>query len=248
MGNYIKNPAILAVFYARPEILNSLIDAGVFDKNLLQDTRILCKPFPIWRISQCWKVISSMTGWRDDIRADVEAFRQRNEEVMKIFEDRLGVDFTPVDYQLYHDDFYCDYPDESAEDQLVIESVQELLDAGVRQIDIDLYCAGAKFYYAEVERLLKKGGNPAAWLPDISPSGFQLDDCIGAECSFLSTEVAHFLYSKKSSEPLYRLFLCDLVGWAAHETMYDLIEAHRQFPHWEPEAKDEDETTNNNEN
>ena len=157
---------------------------------------------------------------------------------MNIFEKRLGVHFTPVEYQLYHDDFYCDYPDETIEDQLMVKSIQELLDVGVRRIDIDLYCAGAKFNYSEVKRLLKEGANPAAWLPDPFPSGFQLDDRIGAECSFLDTQIAHFLYSKKTKAPLYRGFMGDLVGWAAHETMYDLIEKYRQFPHWQPEETD----------
>ena len=232
METYIHNPAILAVFYARPEILNTLIDSGRFNKALLKDTKSLCKPFPIWRISQCWDIISSMTGWREDVRSQVEDFHRRNDMVIKIFKDRLNVEFTPIDYQQYHDDFYCDYPDDTAEDQLCVDSIQELLDAGVRQIDIDLYCAGAKFYYEEVKRLLIAGANPAAWLPDPFPSGFQLDDRIGAECSFLDTQVAHFLYTEKTTEPLYRSFLCDLVGWAAHETMYALIEEYRQFPHW----------------
>lgn len=235
MTNDIRNSAIKAVFYARPEKLNSIIDVGQFDKALLNDIRALCEPFPIWRISQCWKVIASMTGWRDDIRDKVEAFYNRNEEIIRIFRDRLNVFFTPIDYQLYHEDFYCDGPEETVEDQLGVDSEQELLNADIRQLDIDLYCAGAKFDYDKVERLLKEGANPAAWLPD----GFQLDDRIGAECSFLDTQISHFLYSEKSPAVLYRGYLNDLIGWAAHETMYDLIEKHRQFPHWVPEEKEE---------
>ena len=59
--------------------------------------------------------------------------------MIRIFEDQLGVEFSPVDYQFYHDDFYYDFPDEYVEDLLVVESVQKLLNAGVRQIDINLY-------------------------------------------------------------------------------------------------------------
>ncbi len=231
MGNTINNPAILAVFYARPEILSSLIDSGQFNKALLKDTKTLCEPFPIWRISQCWKVITSMTGWREDIQDQVEDFRKRNEEVMRIFKERLGVQFSPIEYQHYHEDFYCDDPDDTIEDQLCLDSVHELLNAGVRQIDIDLYCAGAKFFYEEVKRLLIAGANPAAWLPDPFPSGFQLDDRIGVECSFLCTQVAYYLYGGTYSDPVCRRDICDLLGWAAHETMYDLIEEYRQFPH-----------------
>ena len=239
MANNIQNPAILAVFYARPEILNSIIDAGKFDQALLNDARVLCQPFPIWRISQCWKVISSMTGWREAIQSDVEDFRKRNEEVMRIFQDLFDINFTPLDYKQYYEDFYCDCPEEMAEDQLVVNSVQELLDAGVRQIDIDLYCAGAKFDFDEVQRLLKEGANPAAWLPDQFPSGFQLDDRIGTECSFLDTEIAFYLYTEKHAEPLYRGDIGRLVGWAAYETMYALIEKYRQFPHRNPEVDGE---------
>ena len=239
MANYVHTPAILAVFYARPDMLNSIIDEGRFNKALLKDAKVLCRPFPVWRISQCWEVISSMTGWREDVQADVEDFRKRNEEVMRIFKERLDVVFTPIDYQQYYDDFFCDFPEDTVEEQLMVDSVQELLDAGVRQIDIDLYCAGAKFYYDEVERLLKEGANPTAWLPDPFPSGFQLDDRIGTECSFLDTEIAYYLYTEKHTEPLYRGDVGRLVGWAAYETMYALIEKHRQFPHWHPDEEED---------
>lgn len=230
MGDYINNAAIQAVYNARPEYLRSIIDSGHFNMVLLDDIRVLCKPFPIWRISQCWEVISSMNGWREDKQSDVEAFRKRNEEVITIFKDRLDVHFTPVDYQLYHDDFYCDFPEDTKEDQLMVDSVQELLNAGARQIDIDLYCAGAKFYYDEVLRLLNNGANPAAWLLD-PIYGVQLDDRIGSECSFLDTQIASFLFSGNSRVPITRRDVCDLVGWAAYETMYELIETNRKHPH-----------------
>ena len=237
MVNYIKNAAIQAVYNARPEYLRSIIDSGHFNMVLLDDIRVLCKPFPIWRISQCWEVISSMTGWREDILSDVEAFRMRNEEVITIFKDRLDVHFTPVDYQLYHDDFYCDSPKDTEEDQLMVDSVQELLNAGARQIDIDLYCAGAKFNYDEVLRLLNNGANPAAWLLD-PIHGVQLDDRIGSECSFLDTQIASFLFSGDSRESITRRDICNLVGWAAYETMYELIETNRKYPHWISDKED----------
>ena len=229
--NYYQK-AINATFRANVDKLQQLIDEGHFNQRLLTDIGMMSRPFPIWRISQCWNKIASMTGWREDVQEAVEDFRKRNEAIMKIYQEQFGVEFTPIDFQRYHDDFYCDDPDETIDTQLVIDSVQELLDAGVRQIDIDLYSAGAKFYYEEVKKLLIAGANPAAWLPDPFPSGFQLDDRIGAECSFLDTEVAYFLYDKTITRAVDRQDICHLLGWAAYETMYDLIEEYRQFPHY----------------
>lgn len=241
MGLYIRNKAIVAVYYARPDDLIDIIDNGRFDMSLLENIGHLSKPFPIWRISQCWDVVSRVEDWKEEFQPVAIEFRRRNDEIIRIFKERLGVEFTPIDYQAYHDDFYCDYPDETPADQLMVDSTQELLDAGVRQIDIDLYCAVAKFYFDEAKDLLEKGANPAAWLPDPFPSGFQVDDHIGAECSYLGTMLYSDIEDKGKSKTVYHSDLPQLLGWAAFETMYRLIEKYRQHPHYQwPEEKEEE--------
>lgn len=233
MSDQIKNPAIQAVFNARPERLNAIIDAGQFNKALLKNIGVFDMPFPIWGITQCWEVIASKTGWREAIRADVEDFRKRNEEVKRIFIERWNVQFEPINYKRYYQDFNCDAPDETPEDQLVIGSVQELFDAGVRPIDLDLYCAGSKFHLDEAERLLKEGANPAAWLPDPFPSGFQLDGRINDALLLHSSDLASCLYEKDDNAPVYQWDFRHLLSWSAYEALYALVEKYRQFPHCE---------------
>ena len=242
MGLYIGNKAVVAVYYARPDQLLELLDHGKFNMSLLENVGHFSKPFPIWRISQCWDVVSRVEDKPEYQPVAIE-FRKRNDEIIRIFKDCLGVEFTPIDFQLYHDDFYCDDPDETPADQLMVNSTQELLDAGVRQIDIDLYCAVAKFHFDETQALLQKGANPAAWLPDPFPSGFQVDDHIGAECSYLGTMLYSDMEDKGKSKTVYHLDLPQLFGWAAFETMYRLIEKYRQHPHYKwPEENNCQET------
>lgn len=233
MSDQIKNPAIQAVFNARPELLNAIIDAGQFDEALVKNIRVFCQPFPIWAITQCWEVIASTTGWGEARKADVEDFRRRNQEVKEIFTERLNAQFAPVDYKRYYEDFNCDGPEETQEDQLVVDSVQELFDAGVRPIDLDLYCAASKFQLDEAERLLKEGANPAAWLPDPFPSGFQLDGRIDDALLLHSQTISQCLYEKDENAPVYQWGLRSLLSWSAYETLYELVEKNRQFPHCE---------------
>lgn len=92
---------------------------------------------------------------------------------------------------------------------------------GYRQVDLDLYCAAVRFQYGEVERLLKLGADPKV----------HIDDCqtlsrISVECAFLSTIVVpkwELFYEKKCLPRVNEQYLCDLIGWAAHEKMYDLL-------------------------
>ena len=239
MSNYTYNKTLVATFYARPDKLNELLDKGEFDYSFMIKVPGFCTPFPLWRIPQCWKIIAIPKDFTEDVRPQVADFKRRNDEVKRIFEKRLGVEYTPIDYQSYHNDFFCDFPDESPADQLMVDSIQELLDAGALQIDIELYCAAAKFHFDEAKDLLEKGGNPAAWLPDKDFSGFQLDDHVGTESSYLCSLLQDCIVTECKADKVYYQDVKDLLGWAAFETMYEWIEKYRKHPHYKyPEIEE----------
>lgn len=103
----VMNKCIIAVFQAQPLILEKLLKEGAFDYSLLEDIGGFSKPFPIWRITQCWEVLADLNAFVENAKSDVEDFKKRNDRIIEIFKKELGVVFAPIDYQSYHDDFYC---------------------------------------------------------------------------------------------------------------------------------------------
>lgn len=77
------------------------------------------------------------------------------------------------------------------------------------------------FQYEEVERLLKLGADPKVDIGDC-----QAVSRISVECAFFSTIVVPMWENFYENKRLTRIRvqeLCDLIGWAAHEKMYDLL-------------------------
>lgn len=159
-------------------------------------------------------------------KSDVEDFKKRNDRIIEIFKKELGVVFAPIDYQSYHDDFYCTDANNTPEDILFVDSIQVLLDHGFRQIDIDLYCNVAKFRFDETRSLLEQGANPTVWLPDMS--GFQVDDHIELESSLLDYNLQRFFPKWKDGVTIDRQALHVLLGRAAYETMKLWIKKYYQ--------------------
>lgn len=217
MEREVNNRSIIAVFLAQPERFEELLKEGLFDGALLKDIGGFSKPFSIWRISQCWEMLADPNDFIEIARPDVEDFKKRNDRIIEIFKKELGVNFTPIDYQSYHDDFYCADPNCTPEDILLIKSAHEMLNMGFRKIDIDLYCAVAKFNFGETKMLLEHGADPTVWLFD--ESGFQVDDYIRMESSLLDYNLQHFFPICKEGVIIERQDIHDLFGRAAYETM-----------------------------
>lgn len=219
MANYYQK-AINAVFYANPVKLQQLIDEGHFYARLLEDTGLLSKPFPIWRITQCWLEAfgGEPTGYREEIQATVSDFYARCLQIKDIFQSAFNVEFTPINYQDYWQDFYCEDPSASEDDCLDYESPEALEKYGTTQLDIDLYCAVVKFDFPKVIDLLKKGANPSAPTSDDKYDGGAFDR-IGMECSYLCSCRLSYAWSFDYKNNSVDDEVADLVGWAAHETM-----------------------------
>lgn len=223
MANYYQK-AINAVFYANPVKLQQLIDEGHFIPRLLEDTGLASKPFPIWRITQCWLEAfgGKPTGYIEEVQATVTDFYARCLKIKGIFESVFNVEFTPINYQDYWQDFYCEDPSSSEDDCLDYESPEELAKYGTTQLDIDLYCAAVKFDFPQVIDLLKKGANPHAPTCD---DKYDRGACerIGMECSYLDTCRLSYAWSPKVHDSIGDDEIGDLIGWAAHESMYRCI-------------------------
>lgn len=237
MSDYTQK-AINAAFYADPGLLRKLIDEGTFPKSLIDDTGILNIPFPIWRIPQCWEIAMGTDPaiYRDEIQGNVADFMERNATVKALFAEVFSVEYSPVDFQLYHDYFFSHDPDESDEDIVLEDNWSEIYKFGTRDLDIQLYCAVARFDFPRVKELLEKGADPyAPASSDVSDSSYMRID---VECSFLCTCQLSWAWNPSRRYPLDARTLGDLIGWAAHETMFDLITRNTTVEKHEPYKPD----------
>lgn len=98
---------------------------------------------------------------------------------------------------------------------------------GYREIDLDLYVAVNKFDFEEAERLLKLGADPDCEF--IEEDEISCLSRIGTECNYLSTQLQE-IYIERKQRKLNAdndIDLIDLVGWAAHESMYSLLSKYK---------------------
>lgn len=218
---------IKAAFYAHPERLQEMIDVGKFDKELLVDIKFRpdVPAFPIWRIPQCWKIaMGDVDDYRDEIQETVKDFIARNNAVMDIFATHFGVEYTPIDFQQYHECFYSEDPEWSDEEIFDEDPAVLMKKFGTRPIDIQLYCAVERFDFPRVKELLEQGANPYVEVyEDGSANSFNR---IGDECSYLCTCQLSYAWDTKRDDALDHNEIEDLIGWAAHETMYQWMEKY----------------------
>ena len=135
MPNYFQK-AINAAFYANPVKLQKLIDEGHFNVRLLEDTGFMTKPFPIWRIPQCWEAaIGDVSHWNKEVQYLITDFKSRVIQVKEIFRNSFNIEFSPIDYRQYTDDFYAARSDESIEEAFWLDSIEDAYKNGARPID-----------------------------------------------------------------------------------------------------------------
>ncbi len=225
MNNY-RNQAIDAAFYANPELLRRLIDEGNFPTALIEDIGILNAPFPIWRIPQCWEIAmgTDISIYLDEVKNEVADFMERNAKVKSIFAEAFSVEYSPIDYQQYHMNFYEYAPDDTDDDIIMEDNMAEIYKYGTRNIDLELYCAVCRFDFLKVKELLDAGADPYA--PALCDASDNSIGRMGDECSFLCTCQLSWAWKPKRHYQVDRMIIGDLVAWAAHETMYKWIEKY----------------------
>lgn len=213
---------INAVFNFDAETFKTLLNTEPFDETLLQDIKFSEEvPCPIYWMTQCWEIIfAHPEECKEKYRQIFEENKQRNLEIKRLFEEKLNVVFKPIDF--YNTDFwfYRNERDDTFEDVFYDDTKEKLIAKGYREIDLDLFVAVNKFDFEETERLLKLGANPSCEIDE--------DSCyhrIGAECGFLDTELQGIFIKRVQRNPFEdnARDLIDLVGWAAHKSMYSLL-------------------------
>lgn len=220
--------SINAVFYANPEKLQQYINEGKFPNELLSDIGLLSRPFPIWRIPQCWEEAMGDDASIYEGEKVVADFMARNKKVKELFQSTFGVEYTSIDYQSYSEDYYACEPDETNEEIIDPETPESLAKFGTTPLDIELYCAAVRFEYQKVIELLKKGANPCA-----ATTANEWDkgayDRIDTECSYLCTCRLSYAWNPKGHTPVDSYNISDLVGWAAHEKMNRYLKDYITF-------------------
>lgn len=227
---------IKSVYHNMYDVVVDMVKSSRFNNRLLEDIGICEMPFPIYYITLCYKRVM----WQDFIEETMPMVleqRKRIDDLLLFWEENCGVDIhQKIDYKKYSELFYCADETDSIED-VFFDDIQKYLDNGCRMIDLELFEAVEKFQFERVKDLLEKGANPEAKLISIDEKDkndyYNCFDRIGMECSYLcSCEVFPMLKKKLGAWYInYAITdkdLGDLLGWAAHEDMYKLLnELHK---------------------
>lgn len=225
MKKKVFKPFIKAVFEMDFPKFRELLETCEFDRELLTDTKLCSgQAIPIYWLTQCWEIIlENPEEWTEDARENVKQKKEANQKIKEIFRERFNVEFLPIDFHNLDEEaipfFRADKAD--SDDDVLWEDKNELKRQGFREIDLDLYCAVCRFDYGKVEKLLKTGANPC-----LSGTEYDCIDRITTESSYISIDQYGYIDNTRKLHRLSRYQwkdTVDLIGWAAHETMYSLL-------------------------
>lgn len=227
-----RNVLVTAVYHNFPEAVSQLLDCVEFDKELLKDIGLedARNPYPIYLITQCYKVIFS-GNFIDSVMPWIVEQRKNTVRMLDIWKAKLGIDADrPVNYHKYKSSFYSDEDDADYEDVFCFDKLQDFLDNGCKKIDVDLYMAVNKFQYDKVRELILQGANPDANLVPVGGDESDPYNCrsrVGDESAYLSCEVLPLLTDKYHgwviNYPVNATQVENVIGYAAHEVMWDVM-------------------------
>jgi len=212
-----------AVLNIEDEKFQNLLDIMDFDVKLLNDINFTeGDPCPIYWITQCWEtILAKPEEWKENVRCRISDLRDKNKRIRKIFEERFGITFEPIDF--YNTDFwfYRFERDDTFLETFEFES-QESEKKGYRLIDLELYLAAKKFDFQTVERLLKEGANSRCTVPEYDEDILY---SIGSECGSIELSLDSFLVNNESLSILSdnAMDLIYVLGLGAYERMYELL-------------------------
>jgi hypothetical protein len=167
--------------------------------------------------------------WVDDIKPLVEKHRQRTEKIFDYWCKELGQKeiHRQIEYNHYHEHFYCNDPKDF--DEIILEPISTYLEQGFREIDLRLYNRAQCFDFVGVENLLKQGAKSDIHFENDGDSS--TISRISTECSYLAScqVIPEFeVFETKGynqSFDISRMF-GDILGLAAHEDMYILLDKY----------------------
>ena len=166
--------------------------------------------------------------WNKDIMPLIKKIRLRTEQMLNFWRMELGQDIKrEMDYYQYCDYFYCEWYYDTYEEWKKAE--MEDIKIEFRDIDLMLMYQVERFNFLETKKLLEQGAKSDIDFYDDDFSS--VDSRIGAEYSFLATTfvVPEFeIFEQKGYNQDFDIkdMFSNLLGLAAHEDMYQLINAY----------------------
>jgi hypothetical protein len=167
--------------------------------------------------------------WIISIMPLVDRQRNRTEKILKFWRNELGQQeiHRQIEYNYFHDFFYCDDPSDF--DEIILEPISTYLDKGFREIDLRLYNRVQCFDFPEVIKLLgQEAKTNIHFENDEDSSAYSR---ISDEVSYLATchVIPEFeVFEEKGFNQNFDItkMFGDLLGLAAHIEMRDLLDKY----------------------
>ncbi len=175
------------------------------------------------------QIIWNDSNWRKEIMPFIQNNRRRTKHMLDYWCEELGQEkiHWQIEYNRYCNYFYCDDPNDPVDnEEVILDPISYFSEKGFREIDLRLYNRVECFDFAAVRNLLEQGAKSNIDFYDDEDSN--AISRISGERSFLAT--CEIIPEFKSFETegynqnfdIARMF-GDLLGLAAHEQMYNLL-------------------------
>lgn len=216
MNNKLIEELSLAMIALEPYKVLSLLVNNEFNAYIEYDAEngILFMPkHPIITIPIAWDwFIGDYSLWKVPERG--EDLKKRNDKIKEIISSRLDFNYDEVKIEDLPNFEYL----QLGEDYYYPEDRRELVQNGIREIDIDLYNAARRFDFDKVKELLDEGADPNV---EIERSSILLDLTVRSSSELCDLEY-HFLdnpVNKYSDRDIVQSFIFG----ACYERMWKFI-------------------------
>jgi len=188
------------------------------------------KTFDLMNLTFFNQSIWEKDDWRDDIMTFVKWNRVKTEKMLEFWRTETGNKNIQrvIEYNQYFEYFCCGDPEEN--ETVFVYTMTYYLEKGFREIDLKLYNRVACFDFAETKILLENGAKLDVKFDedDFYSDTISLisDECYClASCDVIPSFEMYEKNGKCNDKNIIELFR-DLIGLAAYEDMYYLLEKY----------------------
>ena len=225
--------------------LQEIITNNRYDPKWLKNMNLFREEIPVYYLTLCNQSLLALDGWSESMVKVVAQMRINCEQCMEIWSSVVPeIHRIKIDYHSLGQLFYSSTGLSNID--ILDNDTQVYLEAGCTTDEIEFYCDVKRFDFKAVEQLLKRGVDPNVILFtnrtarkaaersedrrwDYENEMEHAFSRIGMECSFLSTQITpiwrEYIFHQSIST-IKKQDICDLIGWAAHEKMYTLLEKY----------------------
>jgi len=175
------------------------------------------------------QTIWNTSGWSNEIIEFIENNRHKTKQMLDYWQEERGSQNIQriFEYNQYWEFFYCEDP--ADKDIVSMEPIAYYLEKGFREIDLRLYNRAECFDFVETKKLLELGANPDIHIEEDEDSSIL--SRIETQSSFLYAcqIIPEFkVFKEKGYNQIFNIdrMFGDLLGLAAHEEMYDLLNSY----------------------